>query len=83
MTQNFAPIFDYLAAHDCEFSLLRDQISNFKDEILTSLDAQTVILQRLDQERIFTSETIRRTRKQVEQHEGDIKQNSRRNERVE
>ena len=37
-----------------------DELVGFKDEVRTNFDHQSVILRRLDQERFFTSEHIRR-----------------------
>lgn len=43
------------------------KLIHFKDEILTVLDKQTVILQRLDQERVFTNERIHTLERDVQQ----------------
>lgn len=43
------------------------KLINFKDEILTVLDKQTIILQRLDQERVFTNERIHTLERDVQQ----------------
>lgn len=43
------------------------KLTNLKDDILTVLDKQTVILQRLDQERVFTNERIHTLERDVQQ----------------
>ena len=52
---------------------VRGMITETRSEILTHLDKQLVILQRLDQERVFTTEHIRRIEERVESAEKDIK----------
>lgn len=52
---------------------LKQEMSKNKSEILTVLDKQTEILLRADQERIFTTEHIRRIEERVEAAEKDIK----------
>ena len=56
-----------------EFQVSQKEVNKRFDEIMTTLDKQTVILQRLDQERIFTLEFIRRVEKQVERNSKAIK----------
>ena len=51
----------------------KDEFKKVTNEIFDILDKQTVILKRLDQERIFTLEFIKRVEKQVEQNTKDIK----------
>lgn len=48
------------ARWDKRFSNLENRFDHFRDETLTRLDEGVVILKRLDQERIFTTEWIRR-----------------------
>jgi len=45
---------------DLGFKQVRQEANDFRDEILAQQDKAMVILQRLDQERIFTNETIKR-----------------------
>ena len=42
------------------------KVSNLHSEMLTHFDEQMVILQRLDQERVFTTEHIRRIEERIE-----------------
>lgn len=42
-----------------------DEFNNFKQELLTRLDAQAVTLQRLDQERVFTTMRIDKIERHV------------------
>ncbi|HSC20952.1 MAG TPA: hypothetical protein VLC07_04410 [Solirubrobacterales bacterium] len=51
------PIIQRLLEHDARFDAIRSEMSQFRDEILTRFDQVMVILQRLDQERVFTNET--------------------------
>ena len=43
----------------------KDDLATLRDDILNSHDAQITILIRLDQERIFTNETIKRLQKKL------------------
>lgn len=43
------------------------------DRVLTALGKQTTILKRLDEERVFTFEHVKRLEKRVEEAEVDIK----------
>ena len=52
----------------------RTEFTNFKDQVLTNFDQQTVILKRLDQERVFTMEIIRRMQKQIDEQQTQIDQ---------
>ena len=52
---------------------LKQEMSKNNSEMLTHFDEQMVILQRLDQERVFTTEHIHRIDERVELAEKDIK----------
>jgi len=52
----------------------RKEFSEFRDENLTSLDKMTTILRRLDEERLFTFEMVKRTENEVEKHRREIKE---------
>lgn len=49
-----------------ENTATKTELNEFKDEVLTTLDQQGVILQRLDQEHLFTLERIKRIERDVE-----------------
>jgi len=65
MLENPIPITRKLAEHDRQLWAMQDSIASFKDELLTVLDAQTVILKRLDQELAFTQETVKHIQKHL------------------
>jgi len=50
----------------------REEMSEFKNHISDVLDQQTVILRRLDEERIFGTERVNRLEKRVDTTEKDI-----------
>jgi hypothetical protein len=50
----------------------RDEFNEFRNEVLSGQDKMMTILIRLDQERIFTNEWIRRIEAQGEQNKRDI-----------
>lgn len=58
---------------DAKHFATKDDLVEFRDEVLTGLDRQMVILQRLDQERIFTAEWIKRLEREVAEHDQEIK----------
>lgn len=49
-----------------------EQFTLFRDQIYSGLDAQIVILKRLDQERIFSNETVRRIQNHVDDQQKEI-----------
>lgn len=53
---------------------LEDKMTKHRDDILTVLDKQTVILRRLDEERIFGSVRVDKLEKRVDKTEKDIKE---------
>jgi hypothetical protein len=80
MSGNFS---DFKQNMGVEFLALENRLDNkienlgqniliYKDEISVGMDKQMEILQRLDQERIFTNETIKRMQKEMEAHEQQL-----------
>jgi len=65
-------ILKKLFEHDQRFEDVDVKLTNFRDEMLTGMDKIMVILQRLDQERIFTNEAIRRLEKGQERQQKEI-----------
>ena len=67
-----------LFEHDQRFQLVRrDEKRVTRDDlqrVLTAMDQQTVILPRLDQERVFTNERIRRMQQQLDEQQEAINQ---------
>lgn len=74
MTQD--KVYQKLLEHDDKLSqmLTKNEFREFKDDVLSILDNMSGTLERLDQERIFTNEWIKRTEKQIEQNTQDILQ---------
>lgn len=68
-------IIQKLLEHDERFDSLvtKNEFHEFKDQILTGLDQAMTILKRLDQERIFTIEWVKRIEKEVKEHSSEIK----------
>jgi len=56
-----------LAQLDGTVKLLKSDFEEFKDDVLTTLDKHSVILQRLDQERTFTLERVKNLEEDVKQ----------------
>ena len=52
---------------------LKDDLGVFRDEIMTSLDGITGKVTRLDQERVFTNEWIRRIESDISRIKGQLK----------
>lgn len=52
----------------------RDEFNEFRDENLTRLDEMTTILRRLDEERLFTFEMVKRIETEVEKQRKEINQ---------
>lgn len=63
-----------LAEHDQKFDelLKKTDFNEFRNQILPSQDKIMEILQRLDQERIFTTAWVSRIEKEVEEHAKEI-----------
>lgn len=53
---------------------LKEEMTHHRDDILTVLDKQTVILRRLDEERVFGSARVDKLEKRVDTTEKDIKE---------
>jgi hypothetical protein len=62
-----------LRADISEKFMTKHEFYEFKDEILTGQDKMITILERLDQERVFTNEAVKRLEAQVEVNTHDIK----------
>ncbi|MBX4204970.1 MAG: hypothetical protein KW788_02130 [Candidatus Doudnabacteria bacterium] len=63
-----------LIDHDSHFDKIENRLDEMvtKSEFNTRLDEMMVILKRLDQERVFTTEWIKRIESEVEQHTKDL-----------
>lgn len=57
---------------DDRFFAVSQEIKESKDEILTVLDKTMVIIQRLDQERVFTYAAVKRLQEQQENQQKEI-----------
>lgn len=62
-----------LYQHDDQFVVLADKLDNYNDGLMSAMDEQLVIMQRLDQERVFTFEIVKRLQNDVENHAKDLK----------
>lgn len=51
---------------DGRMDRLEERFAEYRDEVLIALDKQMVILQRLDQERVFTIEWVKRLEGEIE-----------------
>ena len=58
--------------HDLERFATKEELDGYKNENLSRLDEVLVILKRLDQERVFTTEWVKRIESEVETHRGEI-----------
>lgn len=69
-------IIQKLIEHDEQFEDLKGKINDLptRQEFLQKEDEIIKILNRLDQERIFTMQAIKRIEVEVEQHSQEIKQ---------
>ena len=72
-------VIQKLFDHDNEFQKVRDEIREFRNEYLKGQDQMMQILNRLDQERVFTNLAIQRlteglekTKVRVREHEQEI-----------
>ncbi|MCL6472958.1 MAG: hypothetical protein K6T91_09145 [Firmicutes bacterium] len=66
-------ILKYVATkHDLESFVTRDEFRQSHNELLTRMDEMTTILKRLDQERVFTFEYVKRLEMEVERNRKDI-----------
>jgi hypothetical protein len=67
-------IMQKLREHDTRFDRLEQTMATKGEmgQILTALDNMMIILQRLDHERVFTHEWIKRVEGQLERQQQDI-----------
>lgn len=65
-------IVNKLLEHDERFEVLERKIDQSHQELLQGQDEMMAILRRLDQERVFTTEWIKRIEGEVEKHQGEI-----------
>jgi len=63
-----------LLEHDQRFDQMvtKKEFQNFRNEVLTAQDEMIGILRRLDQERIFTTEWVKRIEGEVEKQKNEI-----------
>jgi archaellum component FlaC len=61
-----------LEEHDKRFDKLGNDFGGFRREMLTAQDKMMEILERLDQERIFTAAWVARIEKEVEENAKEI-----------
>ncbi len=72
------PIFQKLLDHEVrlrrieETMVTKQEFGEFKNELFTTLDHMTTVLNRLDQERVFTFETIKRMQNQIDDQQKEI-----------
>ena len=68
-------IIQKLFEHDEKFERVatKDSVDRLRDEMIRGQEEMITILRRLDQERIFTAEWVRRIEKEVEEHREEIK----------
>ncbi len=59
---------------DLKDLVTKREFSEFRDENLTSLDKMMTILRRLDEERLFTFEMVKRIENEVEKQRKEIKE---------
>lgn len=67
-------IIQKLFEHDNEFKGLKSEIGDFKHETLHNQEEMITILKRLDDERIFTMEWVKRIETGVEEDREKIRQ---------
>lgn len=69
---NEEKIIQKLFEHDDRFDRIEEKIEAMRNDFLTSKDEMMVILKRLDQERIFTIEWVKRIESKVEKQQQEI-----------
>lgn len=69
---NEEKIIKKLFEHDDEFKTVKKEMADFKRETLAGQEQMITILKRLDQERIFTAEWIRRIEAEVENNKAEV-----------
>lgn len=68
-------ILKYVATkHDLENLLTKDEFEQSRSEVLSRLDKIIVMVMRLDQERLFTFEYVKRVEGEVEEIESKVEQ---------
>ncbi len=67
---NEEKVIQKLLEHDEQFDKIEEKLDKMvtREEYLQGQDEMMTILRRLDQERIFTAEWVKRIEKEVEQH---------------
>ena len=73
--KNEEKIIKKLIEHDGRFDGLvtKTEFQGFKEEVLNGQEKMITILKRLDEERVFTTEWVRRIEKEVEKQKEEIK----------
>lgn len=68
-------IISKLIEHDKKIDevVTKTEFAEFRDKVLTGQDRMMNVLERLDQERIFTTAWVGRIEKEVEEHTREIK----------
>lgn len=69
---NEEKIINKLFEHDERFERLENKIDDVRREVLQGMDEMTVILKRLDGERVFTYEMVKRIEERVDTHDREI-----------
>ena len=70
---NEEKIVKKLIEHDEKFEKIDANMVSFRDEMNTRFDQILVIVQRLDQERLFTFEIVKRMQNDLEAQQKDMK----------
>ena len=65
-------VIQKLFEHDDQFAQVREEVGDLRREVLHNLDGMMVILKRLDEERIFTYEMVKRIEGRVDAHDQEI-----------
>jgi glutathionylspermidine synthase len=66
-------IIKKLLEHDDQFISIQEQTNERFNEVTATLDNILVIVQRLDQERVFTFAMVKRMQDDIEQNQKDLK----------
>lgn len=70
--KQFEAIIKKLLEHDEQFVEIEQKLDSRFDNVLTAIDKVLVIVQRLDQERVFTFAAIKRIQEQVDKNQKEI-----------
>lgn len=65
-------IIEKLLEHDERFEKIEEKIDKKHEEVMGVLDNVMVIISRLDQERIFTFEIVKRIQKDIERQDKEL-----------